>query len=218
CRIPLQYVLGECEFYGLRLLCDPRALIPRPETELLVDVALKYTPLDRPSVLADLGTGSGCLAIAVAVNRPLATILAVDISQDALDLAQANARLHGAETRIRFFRGDLVAPLVAAGLADSVEGVLANLPYVAEDEYACLQPEVHYEPRQALVSGPSGVEAYAKLAAQLHVLPRLRWAALELPATRAQCILGLFRMDGWEKELIKDYSGFDRVLLLVREP
>jgi release factor glutamine methyltransferase len=171
---PVAYLVGEKAFYGLDFFVDPRVLIPRPETELLVDmvldVALQYdarrssgrngnlAATDR-FLVADIGTGSGAVSAAVAANTDTTFIYAVDISQDALEVAQTNARRHGLESRIQFLHGDLLGPL-----PEPVDLIAANLPYVATHEWRDLAPGiVNYEPAQALLGGADGLDFISRL-------------------------------------------------------
>ncbi|MBI4236341.1 MAG: peptide chain release factor N(5)-glutamine methyltransferase [Chloroflexi bacterium] len=171
-REPLFYILGEREFYGLSLRVDRRALIPRPETELLVEEALAVArtyPLDAALHIADVGTGSGCIAVALAVHLPLARLYALDISGEALDLARANAVRHGVEERVTFLRSDLLA-----SLPELVEIIVSNPPYVPAASLPDLPPEIGvYEPRVAVDGGAEGtVTAYRLLAqAPAHLRP-----------------------------------------------
>lgn len=165
-REPLAYITGHREFYGLDLACAPAALIPRPETELLVELALEWLrvqeqgrsnkeqgPAPAPLVV-DVGTGNGAIAVAIAVHAPDARVVAIDTSRAALELALANARRHGVAGRIAFVQGSLLGPLRARA-----DLIVANLPYIADDVYAGLAPEIReHEPEQALRAGTRGTE------------------------------------------------------------
>lgn len=160
-REPLQYVEGFAEFRGRRFAVDRRVLVPRPETELVVDAALEG--LSSGASVADLGTGSGCIAISIALERPDATVLAVDLSDGALEVARANASRHGVADRIELVSGDLADP--QAAWRRRFDLVVSNPPYVAEGEWGTLEPEVRdHEPKLALSPGPTGDEAYGPLA------------------------------------------------------
>jgi release factor glutamine methyltransferase len=161
-REPFQYLAGEQEFMGSTFHVDSRVLIPRPETEDLVDAVLAAA-LPLGARVADLGTGSGCIAVALALRRPDLRLLALDASPDAVDVARANAERLGAGGRLEFCVGDLTAPPRA--WRSGVDAVVSNPPYVAEAEWTGLAPEVRdHEPRAALVPGPTGLEAYRVLA------------------------------------------------------
>jgi release factor glutamine methyltransferase len=160
---PTQYILGKTEFYGLPFKCDRRALIPRPETELLVDkslLALANRDSGPPRVL-DLGTGTGCIAVAIAANNPHAQITATDSSAVALALAMDNARLNAVPDRIGFRQTELFA-----GVSGSFEVIVSNPPYVPTGDRAKLMPEVRdHEPADALFAGPDGLDAIRSVVA-----------------------------------------------------
>jgi release factor glutamine methyltransferase len=153
---PIAYLTGQREFYGLEFRVTPQVLIPRAETELLVDIALE-TNAKR---ILDLGTGSGCVAIAVAKARPQAEVTAVDVSAAALAVARDNAHRHGA--KIRFLQGDWFAPLAG----ERFDLILANPPYVAQADPHLAQGDVRFEPRAALVAGAEGLDEIRRIVAQ----------------------------------------------------
>lgn len=165
-REPLAYIVRRKEFYGLDFFVDERVLIPRPETETLVERAValvreRFGGDGRDATLADVGTGSGCIAVTLAVHLPQARIYATDVSPDALAVAAENARRHGVQRCITFLRGDLCDPLPAP-----VDLLAANLPYVRSGDYPRLAPELHREPREALLGGEDGTEVIARLLRQ----------------------------------------------------
>ena len=156
-REPVAYILGRKGFRGIELEVDPRVLIPRPETELLVEVALEL----RPRRVLDVGTGSGAVALAIADELPVARVTATDTSTGALELTRANARRLGLNDRVRIESGTFPA-------GERFDLIVANLPYVSESDWNRLAPEIaRYEPREALVAGPSGLEAIDDLIARL---------------------------------------------------
>jgi release factor glutamine methyltransferase len=161
---PTAYIVGHKEFYGLELETTPAALIPRPETELLVDEALRVArsiSTQRP-IIADVGCGCGAIAVALAHHLPDAVIYALDISGEALALAARNAARLGLSERIRFLQGDLLDPL-----PEPADIIVANLPYVKSDEWETLPPEIReHEPPAALVAGPTGTEVIERLLRQ----------------------------------------------------
>lgn len=161
---PASYILGRKEFYGRDFMVTPATLIPRPETELLIDEALNYaSSFTRASRLlfADLGTGSGCIAVTFALEYPASLGVALDISQDALAVAQRNARRHFLDS-LAFAQADFTRPLFHDAAFDLI---ISNPPYISEQEYAGLSPEVRgYEPKSALVPGPQGLEHAQALA------------------------------------------------------
>ena len=211
-REPLQHVVHEAEFCGLKLRSDGRALVPRPETEGLVEAALA---LDLPpgSRVADLGTGSGAIAIALAVARPDLELWALDLSPQALALAQENAELHGVASRIRFELGDMAAP--PAAWRGQMRLVLSNPPYVAAAEWEALEPEVRRDPRAALVAGPSGLEAYEALAGPAReLLAPGGHLVLELGAGQAREVERIVAAAGLTvREVRRDFRGIERVLV-----
>jgi len=168
---PTQYILGKQEFWGLEFEVTPAVLIPRPETEHIIEVALERIGAHRNDQLhiADVGTGSGCIAIALAKEFPNAQILATDISSAALDVAKRNAARHKVADRLRFIETDLIA----TGSA-SFDLIVSNPPYVALEDASTLQREIReHEPEIALFGGPTGVEIYARLIkqAESHLVP-----------------------------------------------
>ncbi len=215
-REPLAYIVGHREFYGMQVACDARALIPRPETELLVDLALREIQ-SRPAALriVDVGTGSGAIACAIARNAPTAAICATDASGVALDLAHENVRTLGIAGGVRLHKGDLLDGL---GVFDVI---VANLPYVSEAEFARAQPEVRqFEPRAALVPGPLGTEANERLLAEARAhLAAPGVLALEFGETQAAVLVARARQHfpGALVSVMKDLAGRERVLV-VRRP
>ena len=211
-REPLAYVTGEREFWSLRLAVDPRVLVPRPETETLVEAALaRLAPGAR---VADVGTGSGAVAIALAVELPAASLWAVDRSRDALAVARANAAAHALADRITFLEGDLLAPL--APLAGTLDAVVSNPPYIPAAEIARLEPEVRdHEPRLALDGGAAGLDAIARLAAGApSLLAPGGWLLLEVGAGQAAAATVLLAGTGAFEaaQTVPDLAGIGRVV------
>jgi release factor glutamine methyltransferase len=203
-REPVAYILGRKGFRRIELAVDRRVLIPRPETELLVEAALELAPL----AVLEVGTGSGAIALALADELPQTEITATDTSLDALAVAEANRARLAAVERVRLVYGS-----VEPGPFDLV---LANLPYVTEAEWARLAPEIRsYEPREALVAGPTGLEAIERLLGDLALAERLpRAVALELGAGQAAAVAELVRRTGFERvESRRDLAGIERVVI-----
>jgi release factor glutamine methyltransferase len=204
-REPVAYILGRKGFRQLELAVDRRVLIPRPETELLVEVAVEL----RPRTMLDVGTGSGAVALAVADEWPEAEIVATDTSPAALDVARANAARLGLGDRVRFESGTVPG-------SGSFDLVAANLPYVPEAEWAGLAPEITaHEPREALVAGPTGTEAIEGLLEGLEAgSTEAEAVALEVGARQAARVGELMRAAGWETtEVRRDLAGIERVVI-----
>jgi release factor glutamine methyltransferase len=202
-REPVAYVLGRKGFRRIELAVDRRVLIPRPETELLAELAVEL----QPGTVLDVGTGSGAIALAIADELPGAAIVATDTSLDALAVAQGNRDRLGLGGRVELAHGT-----VAPGRFDLV---VANLPYVAEAEWPALAPELReYEPRGALVSGPTGLETIEALLAELSTAPALPGGiGLEVGAGQAPTVAELVRRAGFERiERRPDLAGIERVV------
>jgi release factor glutamine methyltransferase len=211
---PLAYLVGHREFFGLDLAVDPRVLIPRPETELLVERALALArQLPQPALVADVGAGSGAIAVALAVHLPAATVYALDEAPGPLAVTAANARRHGVDSRVRCLQGDLLAPL-----PEAVHLITANLPYVGSEEWEALPPEIReHEPRAALEGGPGGLEVIRRLlvTAAPHLRPGgailLEIGARQGPAARA---LASEHFPQAQVELLQDWAGLDRIVVV----
>ena len=214
-REPLAYLLGRKEFFGLDLQVDRRVLVPRPETEVLVELALSWLEATPPPEagfkVADVGTGSGAVAIALARHATAIRVYALDLSEKALEVAQANCNHHGVSARVELLRGDLLAPL-----RDRVDLIVANLPYVSLAELETLPPEIStYEPRVALDGGPDGLDLVRRLLGQAAEHLRHRGAILlEIAATHGPTALALAArfFPGARIDLHRDLAGRDRVL------
>jgi release factor glutamine methyltransferase len=209
---PTQYLVGAREFYGRRFAVDPRVLIPRPETELLVEAALREVKQDAPSRVLDLCTGSGCVAVTIAAERPQASVWATDLSPAALDVARANALALGVDARVTFFEGDLLAPVPEGATFDVIA---SNPPYVRSAEIATLQREVQKEPREALDGGPDGLRVIERLLSA--ALPRLKRGgllALEIGEDQGAAVQEAMTRAGYRDVRIeKDLARHDRLAL-----
>jgi len=215
---PLPYILQHREFWGLDFFVDERVLIPRPETETLVEAVLSRLENVPSPQVADLGTGSGCIAISVAHARSDARVFATDASSDALRVANLNAQKLGVSNRLTFLEGDVAdwsAPLLR--LSDiALDAIASNPPYIAQAEIARLQTEiVDYEPHAALDGGLDGLDCYRALATQTKVLLAPQgFLALELGAGQFMDVRAIFQAHGWHVETpIFDLPGIERVLL-----
>jgi release factor glutamine methyltransferase len=211
-REPVAYILGRKGFRHIELLVDRRVLIPRPETELLVELSLELAP----SAVLDVGTGSGAIALAVADELEAARVTAIDTSFDAVRVAQTNSERLGLTDRVEVV---LRGPSSFKGAEPDgrpFDLLVANLPYVSDDEWEDLAPEIReYEPRNALVAGPTGLEAIEALAEELLGLaPRPAVVALEIGAGQAEAVAKQIRAAGYEEvEIRSDLAGHDRVVI-----
>lgn len=207
---PVAYLLGEKEFYGLSLVVSPAVLIPRPETEGIVDVVRQYVPSDFAGDVVDVGTGSGALAVALATVLPRARVLGTDICAAALLVASCNVRRHHLGGRVRLARMDLVAGVDLGRCAVLV----ANLPYVPQDRE--LSREVlHFEPHTALFAGPDGLDAYRRLLPQLDRMPRGGLAVCEVDASHADGVLALVPAGAQQAWVASDLAGLPRYVIVV---
>lgn len=211
---PLQYITGEAEFCGLKFAVDRRVLIPRPETELLVETALERFKGRSAVKVVDLCTGSGCIAVALAKRLVEdAEIVATDVSEEALAVAESNAKRHGVEKKIRFLQGDLLSVLPESLRADAI---ISNPPYIASGDLAGLPKEVRdFEPSQALLAGKDGLEVYRRIAVDAcrFLLPD-GFLGLELGDGQYATVRRLCDENGWSVEQVKtDLQGKERVLI-----
>ena len=201
-REPVAYIVGRRGFRGIELAVDPRVLIPRPETELLVELALELAPRR----VLDVGTGSGAIALAVATELPECEVVATDTSPGALEVARANAERLSLASRVTFDEGTLPPEGTEFDL------VLANLPYVSEADWPSLAPEVtEWEPREALLAGPDGLDAIRTF---LEAEPLANRVALEVGGGQAEAVSELMREAGFgEIEVRRDLAGIERVVV-----
>jgi len=217
-REPLQYIIGDTEFYGLRFKCDVRAMVPRPETETLVAVAIdRITALDGKPVIADIGTGTGIVAICLAQALSEATVYATDSSPQALGLARENVELHRLADRVILLPpGSGLEPLHVAQVDESVEIIVSNPPYVQTDQISQLQPEIRdFEPQIALDGGPDGLDCYRQLLPECRQLSRLQLIALEVGQGQAEAVASIGResFPSAQVETIPDLAGIPRVVV-----
>jgi len=214
---PIQYIAGSQEFFGLDFAVTPAVLIPRPETEHLVEDVLKHLqarlPHDRPLAIADIGTGSGAIAIALAAHLPHAHITAIDLSPSALAVAQANAHRHGLDRRIDFFLCDLLEALPTDQQTAYFDVIVSNPPYIPTTDAPQLHPQVReHEPASALFAGADGLEIYRRL------IPLARQAlkpggllALEIGYGQREAVTALLH-DWHEVSFLDDLQGIPRVV------
>jgi release factor glutamine methyltransferase len=217
---PVAYLVGKKEFYSLPMRVTPDVLIPRPETEFVVVAALdalkessSRSNVQGPKLVADVGTGSGAIAVAIAKHAPQCRVIAIDVSDAALAIAKENAEAHGVEERVDFREGDLLSALPAE---PRFTVIASNPPYVSEIEFEALAPEVRKnEPRQALVAGPSGTEVIERLIPQ--AAERLLaggWLIVEVSPMIAGRVGDLVAADGRFEaaNVTKDLAGLARVV------
>lgn len=208
-RVPLAYLRGTQEFFGLTFEVGPHVLIPRPETELLVEFALEK--LGAKGTLADVGTGSGCILTATLVNAGNVQGVGFDLSAGALAVAQRNAAQNGIAERLRLVRGDLLT----AAKVESFEVIVSNPPYIPSVQIAGLAPEVRdAEPRLALDGGADGMECFRRLAVQgLWALRPGGWLAVEVGRGQAPEVAALWQAAGWQEVVARcDLAGIERVV------
>ena len=220
-REPLQYILGSQEFCGLEFLVDWSVLIPRPETELLVEQVVQHNFRTWPPIIADIGTGSGCIAVALARALPTAVLYATDRSPAALRVAEHNAARHGVKDRVQFLVGNLLEPLRAHGLEGKVAAVVSNPPYIPDRELLELQPEVRmFEPRLALAGGVDGLEFYHRLLGNaMEFLVQGGLLVLEVGQGQAGPLSEIAVAHGGYAQagLVRDAAGIERVLCLSKK-
>ena len=240
--VPVAYLTGEKEFMSLGFAVNSHVLIPRPETELLVETVLDY--LDKSStadeqllnindkgnssfcgdqgeqrhLLADVGTGSGAVAVSLAYYNDRADLMATDTSPAALRVAERNASYHGVAERVEFLEGDLLTPLLQKGMTGRGSAVAANLPYIPTAELGRLPVDVRYEPYSALDGGEDGLECYRRLTPQAAVfLVQGGLLACEIGVGQGEKLAELLYKEGWLAiEIIKDYAGRERIVKGIR--
>ena len=223
-RFPLQYITNQAEFMSLGFYVDERVLIPRPETEVLVEAVMKRAqamPESRETVIIDIGTGSGNIAVSLAKHLENVRIFAIDVSPDALAVAKINAQRHGASNKITFLCGDAFKPLEGTETAAQAHFIVSNPPYVGEDEFPLLQEEVRdFEPYTALVSGRDGLQAFKHIIAEVK-----RWLrpggfiALEVGEKQARDVSHLLQNAGCftHIEFLADYQQIPRIVVAQME-
>lgn len=217
CREPAAYLLGEWEFYGRSFSVTPAVLVPRPETEMLVEAVLRWARETCPQRIADIGTGSGIIAVTLAAEMPELQLFAVDLSPEALDIARQNAARHGVGERVTFLEGNLLLPLHEADIA-SLDAVVANLPYIAEELMEGLMPEIRlFEPSLALRGGDDGLSLINRLIDDSPDLLRADGLlALEIGDGQADIVITRLATAGWAiRRTVVDYGGITRDILAV---
>jgi release factor glutamine methyltransferase len=215
---PLAYVLGAREFFGLSFISSKHALIPRPETELLVEHVVNHFKNQDRVLIADLGTGSGCIAVSIAHALRQSAVFATDVSRDALQLAQLNAARHNVQNRVEFLEGqsgEWAEPLVRHGYTATLDCIVTNPPYISPVDVEQLPTQIKdHEPRLALDGGEDGLYCYRQIAAQCGVLLAPGGFLLaELGAGQFAQVSDVFNAAGWQVlSPIHDFAGHERVL------
>ena len=213
-REPLQYIIGEVGFFRETYKVTPDCLIPREDTEILVDFAVKNLP--RGARFADLCTGSGCIAISVLKNTEETEAYAADISDGALSLARENAKANGVEKRIAFEKVDLLSVCPKQDLP--FDAIISNPPYVTNSAYTQLEKEIYKEPKCAFLGGEDGGDFYRAITKNYpHLLSENGFFAYEIGYDQAELIRSIAKQNGFSAEIIADLSGNPRVAVLRRE-
>lgn len=213
---PLQYITGHQEFFKLDFEVTPDVLIPRPETELIVEISLELLRDEYEPRIADIGTGSGCLAISLLHERPTARALATDVSPAALRIARRNAGRHGVAERLELLGSDALTAVREDGFFDLI---VSNPPYISEEEMKSLQREVNHEPRGALAAGPDGLSIIRRLLDETRPLLRARGHfVFEIGFGQSQAVRELIDPRVWElTEIRADLQKIPRVFVLQRK-
>jgi release factor glutamine methyltransferase len=220
-REPLQYITGTQEFWGIPLTVTPDVLIPRPETEFVVEAALKAVSGISTPAIVDLCTGSGCIVISLAKELPKARAFATDRSDRAVHIAQENARQNDVANRIRFLEGDLFEPLEEMDIRGRIDVIVTNPPYVRSGDLTTLQPEVRdFEPEMALVAGPEGTEIAERIIRQAPEYlkpgaPLIMEMGIGQTASLRKIIENTHAFG--PIEVVKDLAGIERVIVVRRK-
>lgn len=213
-RIPTQYILGRCQFMGLDFLVSEAVLIPRPDTESLVETILEYKKNYPIHKIMDVGTGSGCIPISL-VHYGIDSAIALDISVDALKVARENARLNNVSDKIQFINSNLFQNLNEK-YCGKLDAIVSNPPYIAKEVIKGLMPEVKdYEPMIALDGGDDGLDFYKKIVSQgKKFLSPKGWMFFEIGYDQGEEVSNILRNEGFEDIVVKkDLAGLDRVVL-----
>ncbi len=212
-RLPVAYIIGSKEFMGLDFEVTPAVLIPRPDTEILVEAAISRLALVEEPCILDLGTGSGAICISMLKNLPAARGTTVDISPEALIVAKRNAAKHQIEQRLTFYQGNLFIPVKG----QKFTAIVSNPPYIPEGDIPGLTPEVQQEPNLALAGGEDGLDFYRRIVQEgRNYLTDNGFIAMEVGIGQARLVADIAEKTGYYKvsDIIKDYGGIERVVVL----
>lgn len=220
-RYPLAYILSRKEFYGVELEVRPGTLVPRPETEILVEECLKRLKADdgnsKHHIVADIGVGSGAIAVAMAINLHYAEVYATETSPTALEVARLNIEKHKLSRKVRLLEGDLCKPFRHVGAV--FDAIISNPPYIPTGEIENLQPEAKlYEPREALDGGADGLDVYRKLITDAReLLKEGAFLAVEIGIGQAEAVIMMSKSAGYRRwEVVPDLAGIERVVIAYR--
>lgn len=214
-REPVAYILGCKEFMGLDFFVSPDVLVPRPDTELLVEACETRLQETQEASILEIGPGSGAVVISLLKRQPQWQAAAVELSPQAAQMVRKNAKRHEVETRLQLYEGDLFAPVAGR----QFDAIVSNPPYIPEADLAGLQPEVHCEPRMALAGGVDGLDFYRRLVQEGgdYVRPG-GWLLLEVGIGQAKEVAQLGAQSGWLVEaILQDYAGIERVVALRKQ-
>ncbi len=208
--IPVAYITGKKEFFGLEFIVEKGVLIPRPETEILVERVIERLDKRKKYLGLDIGVGSGAIAIALLKNLPKLNVIGIDISEKALEIAEKNAKIHGVDRRFS---------LIKSNLFERLEGykfdfIVSNPPYIPEGEYENLQIEVKYEPKEALIAGKEGTEFYERIVEKaIEFLKERSFIAFEVGYSQAEYVENLLKSYGFTTFIYRDLQGIKRVII-----
>ncbi|WP_457641119.1 peptide chain release factor N(5)-glutamine methyltransferase [Persephonella sp.] len=209
-RYPLGYILGEKEFFNVKLKIEEGVLVPRPETEILVEEVLKRIPESEEKIGLEIGVGSGAISIALLKNRPLLVMYGVDISEKALQLSALNAKINNVLDRFILIKSDLFEKLPDM----KFDFIVSNPPYVSEEEYETLEEEVKKEPLESLIAGKEGLEFYERIVKEgKEFLKPDGFFAFEIGYKQGEAVKNILEEEGFKAEIIKDLQSHDRVVL-----
>lgn len=212
-REPLAYIIGSREFYGRKFEVGQGVLIPRPETETLVDVCLERIPKSEPRHIVEVGFGSGCIAVTIAKQRPLCTVVATDISSRAKEIATRNVQNHEVSDRVSLLSGNVLQPVLEGG--QQFDGLVSNPPYIREDERSTLQPEVaQHEPPEALFAGADGLDIVRQIVTDAPgILKPGAFIAFEVDPAQCEEVARLLKSVGFQTtDIRRDLSGNNRIV------